>query len=183
MQQKCTSLNRMRAYIILLQHFTFNKILCCWYSFESSHRDDSNEYQQHMIFLTLEYLFQAKFLLFPQCFLPILRTFCCFHQIWNCRLQTLSVSKSLKLSNKLRGHQKVVTEEKWSLNATKVHLTKQNESIYYTFTTLYFQQNPMLLVLIWIVSSRRFKWVPTTYDFLDTRVSISSHKCLRFCFD
>ena len=27
---------------------------------------------------------------------------------------------------------------------------------------LCFQDNPMLLVLIWIVSSRRFKWVPTT---------------------
>ena len=44
--------------------------------------------------------------------------------------------------------QNVVAEEKWSLNATKVHLTKQSESIYYTLTTLYFQQNPMLLVLI-----------------------------------
>ena len=27
-----------------------------------------------------------QFLLFPQCFLPIWRTFCHFHQIWNCRL-------------------------------------------------------------------------------------------------
>ena len=44
---------------IYKKHFTFNKILCCWYSFESSHQDDSNEYHQHMIFLTLEYLFQA----------------------------------------------------------------------------------------------------------------------------
>ena len=37
-----------------------------------------------------------QFLLFPQCFLPIWITFCHFHQIWNCRLQTLSVWKSLK---------------------------------------------------------------------------------------
>ena len=37
-----------------------------------------------------------QFLLFPQCFLSILRTFCYFHQIRNCRLQTLSVWKSLK---------------------------------------------------------------------------------------
>ena len=36
-----------------------------------------------------------QFLLFPQCFLPILRTFCHCHQIQNCRLQTLSVWKSL----------------------------------------------------------------------------------------
>ena len=54
----------------------------------------------------------------------------------------------LLLSDQFRDHQKVVAEEKWSLNATKVHHTKQSESIYYTLTTLYFQQNPMLLVLI-----------------------------------
>ena len=32
----------------------------------------------------------------PQCFLPVRRTFCHFHQIWNYRLQTLSIKKSLK---------------------------------------------------------------------------------------
>ena len=37
-----------------------------------------------------------QFLLFPQCFLPVWRTFCHIHQIWNCRLRTLSVWKSLK---------------------------------------------------------------------------------------
>ena len=37
-----------------------------------------------------------QFLLFPQCFLPILRTFCHFHRIWYCHLQTFSVWKSLK---------------------------------------------------------------------------------------
>ena len=37
-----------------------------------------------------------QFLLFPQCFLPVLRPFCHFHQFWNCGLQTLSVWVSLK---------------------------------------------------------------------------------------
>ena len=37
-----------------------------------------------------------QFLLFPQCFLPFWRTCCHFHQIKNCYLQTLSVSKLLK---------------------------------------------------------------------------------------
>ena len=37
-----------------------------------------------------------QFLFFPQCFLPVWRSFCHFHQIWYCRLQTLSVWKSLK---------------------------------------------------------------------------------------
>ena len=36
-----------------------------------------------------------QFLLFPQC-LPLWRTFCHYHQILNCRWQTLSVWKSLK---------------------------------------------------------------------------------------
>ena len=37
-----------------------------------------------------------QFLLFPQCFLPVWRPVCHFHQIQNCRLQTLSFWKSLK---------------------------------------------------------------------------------------
>ena len=37
-----------------------------------------------------------QFLLFPQCFLPFLKTFSPFHQTRNCRLQTLSIWKSLK---------------------------------------------------------------------------------------
>ena len=37
-----------------------------------------------------------QFLLFPRCFLPVWINFCHFHQIWKCRLQTLSVWKSLK---------------------------------------------------------------------------------------
>ena len=37
-----------------------------------------------------------QFLLFPQCFLPIWRTFCHFNYIWNCLLQTLWIWKSLK---------------------------------------------------------------------------------------
>ena len=37
-----------------------------------------------------------QFLLFPQCFLTIWRTFFHFHHIWNCHLQTLWTWKSLK---------------------------------------------------------------------------------------
>ena len=37
-----------------------------------------------------------QFLLFPQCFLSIWRTFCHFHPILNCCLQTLPIWKSLK---------------------------------------------------------------------------------------
>ena len=37
-----------------------------------------------------------QFLLFPQCFLPVPRTFSHCHQTYNCRLQTLLVWNSLK---------------------------------------------------------------------------------------
>ena len=37
-----------------------------------------------------------QFLLFPQCFLPVWKAFYHFHQILNCRLQSLSIWKSLK---------------------------------------------------------------------------------------
>ena len=32
-----------------------------------------------------------QFLLFPQCFLPIWKSFCHFHETQNCRLQTFSI--------------------------------------------------------------------------------------------
>ena len=41
-------------------------------------------------------LVTSNFSFYPQCFQPVWITFCQIHQIWNCRLQTLSVSKSLK---------------------------------------------------------------------------------------
>ena len=41
-------------------------------------------------------LLNEQFLLFPQCFVPFWRTICHFHYYNNCRLQTLSVWKSLK---------------------------------------------------------------------------------------
>ena len=37
-----------------------------------------------------------KFFLFPQCFHPYSRTFCHFHQIWYCYLQSRTLWKSLK---------------------------------------------------------------------------------------
>ena len=43
-----------------------------------------------------EFVYNEQFILFPQYFLPFFRTFCHFHLIWNCHLQTLSVWKSLK---------------------------------------------------------------------------------------
>ena len=43
-----------------------------------------------------EIAYNKQYLLFPQCFQPVSRSFCHFHQIYNCRLQTLSVQKSLK---------------------------------------------------------------------------------------
>ena len=39
--------------------------------------------------------FYEQFLLFPQCFLSVWRTFCHFRKVQNCRLQTLSIWESL----------------------------------------------------------------------------------------
>ena len=64
--------------------------------------------KQALIFTCLQYMSiennvgkeeiarNEQFLLFPRCFLPVWRTFCHFHQIQNCRLQSLSVWSSLK---------------------------------------------------------------------------------------
>ena len=60
----------------------------------------------------------------------------------------LSNTVKLLLSDQLRDHQMAVAKEKRSSNATKMHHTKQSDNIYYALTTHYFQQNPMLLVLI-----------------------------------
>ena len=43
-----------------------------------------------------EFAHNEQFLLFSQCFLPVLRPFWYFHQFWICRLQALSVCKSPK---------------------------------------------------------------------------------------
>ena len=37
---------------------------------------------------------KEQFLLFPQCFLPVWITFSLFHEIQNCRLQSLNLEKS-----------------------------------------------------------------------------------------
>ena len=41
-------------------------------------------------------LVMSNFSFFPQCFLPIWRTFCCFYKFRNCRLEILSIWESLK---------------------------------------------------------------------------------------
>ena len=51
-----------------------------------------------------------QFLLFPQCFLSFWKTFCHFHQIQNCRLQTLSVWMSLNFVIWERVNDKPITE-------------------------------------------------------------------------
>ena len=47
---------------------------------------------------------KEQFLLFPQCFLPVRRTFFHFHYTKNCCLQTLLVWKSLKFGKGLNQH-------------------------------------------------------------------------------
>ena len=55
-----------------------------------------------------------QFLLFPQRFLPVWRTFFHFHQSWNCCLQMLSVWKNLKFV--VRERVKCGRDKVWPLN-------------------------------------------------------------------
>ena len=64
-------------------------------------------------------LVKEPFLLFPQCFLLVLRTFCNFNQVWNCRLQTLSVWKSLTFVVWERVNYNM---DHWQNISTKTHL-------------------------------------------------------------
>ena len=63
-----------------------------------------------------------QFLLFPQCFLPVWRTFYLFHRVQNCRLQTLSVWNSLKF----------VDLERVNM---KLHTTKSKQKQFYRIDT------------------------------------------------
>ena len=76
-----------------------------------------------------------QFLLFPQCFLSIRRTFCNFHQIGNCCLQTLSVWKSLKFVVWDRVKHRT-TNQSLSCNLKiifSLHVTAINTSEWHTF--------------------------------------------------
>ena len=53
-------------------------------------------------------LVTSNFSFLPLCFLPCWRSFCHIHQIWNCRLQFLSVWKSVKNENILGKKENVV---------------------------------------------------------------------------
>ena len=48
-------------------------------------------WEKEKLLITRNFSFSCR------CFLPFRRTFCHFHQLWNCCLQTLSIWKSLKL--------------------------------------------------------------------------------------
>ena len=61
-----------------------------------------------------------QFLLCPQCFLHVWRTFCHFHKIWYCHLQTLLVWKSLKF---VVWHTWMITWEKLHI---KTHFSQVN---------------------------------------------------------
>ena len=78
-----------------------------------------------------------QFLLFPQCFLAVKRTFRYFHQMWNCRLQTLSVWKRLKFVVRKGFNSFVVCEP------SKVH--KFSSSISWTLVMVM-----SLVHLLWI---------------------------------
>ena len=81
-----------------------------------------------------------QFLLFPQCFLPVWKTFCHFHQTWNClklfqfgRVQNLPFGKGLTHSHTVTpfdapGKQGSFKLKEFALQMTISNLTKMAES-------------------------------------------------------
>ena len=95
-----------------MSKYCYGKILtlsqatnCCDSSKLKDHADDNYKFDENggKFFKRVEntvgkgeIAHNEQFLLFPQCFLLIWKALWHFHQIQNCRLQTLSVWKSLK---------------------------------------------------------------------------------------
>ena len=66
-------------------------------SFENAVGKGEIARNEHLLYKSFENAVgKGEIALLSQCFLLFWRTLCPFHQIWNCRLQTLSVWKSLK---------------------------------------------------------------------------------------
>ena len=98
-----------------------------------------------------------QFLVFPQCFLPVWITFFHFRQIWNCRLETLSVWKSIKF---------VVWEWLKVKTAIKIHLHYKYHTIltlYHTITTF---NDPEERAFWKHYGKRRKCWLPAFSPFL-----------------
>ena len=76
-----------------------------------------------------------QFLLFPQCFLPIWRTFCHFHQVQNHSLQTLLAWKGLifvilEKVNSLPNDKILVLSKLIAFSDDKINLTKKIKLVF-----------------------------------------------------
>ena len=76
----------------------------CFYPLEDVSAFSSNLKLLCANSFNLDHFGNEQFFVFPQCFLPVWRTFCLFHQIWNCQLPTLSIWTSLVMSNFFFSH-------------------------------------------------------------------------------
>ena len=103
-----------------------------------------------------------QFLLFPQCFLLVWKTICDFHQIRNCRLQTVSIWKSLKFVawERVKQSSKVWVESFLQLTGCSKIKNKQktNKIQCHSCRTLFLKQFLMnllhLLLLCWSHAKR-----------------------------
>ena len=91
-------------YFVVCKCFQFDRVqnFVFWQSLFSPFQD-FHAYWDSLLYLHVCTKVNIKlrykqFLLCPQRFLPVRRTFCHFHQIYNCCLQTLSVSRSIKFA-------------------------------------------------------------------------------------
>ena len=78
-----------------------------------------------------------QFLLFPQCFLTIGRTFYHFHQICNCCLQTLSVWKCFKICRLGKGYMHLKMSSEICFNLDQCKILSSGNGLIHGILTLY----------------------------------------------
>ena len=95
-----------------------------------------------------------QFLLFLQCFLPIWRAFCHFYQTRNCRLQTVSVRKSLKFVFSERVNRTIRLLQDLTLYCTIPSLTDPEKELKLLKT--FWEKEKMLVTSIFSFSQNVF---------------------------
>ena len=145
--KECYKLTRFIVsgkYLCLLLH----KNICCGYSFEVPQGGTSNEYSQHMF----SWKNKKNIRLSPLRGKPVLCTFFC-------QKLTTALLESVE-GREWRRNYFMISLHKRMLQIDKVYSFREIS----LFTP---PQKHMLWVLIWSASGRHFKWVLTTYVFME----------------
>ena len=90
---------------------------------------------------------------FPSVFSPIWRSVCYFHQIWNCRLQTLSVWKRVKLGE---FSPRTISGQRWSVHTIQkyfLYLPSINPSLAHCIRPSLFSTTHLITTVCPLITS------------------------------